>query len=445
MENAVVKHLWVRIPMVCALTFGQTAPAFSQVQPRQEQNSNVSNRHVLLNWVTLLLKDASFQRTGLSKEKIDELITKIDEIKKLSELQNPTDKQKKDLKSLLDIISPALQSIAEAYKRDVLSIAQGDIAGFTEKELSRIRSLCGGNFDDMLKAIKSPDVGAAFALQIGGKADECRLLLVDASNSIARQLDQLNATHASLQRRKAELEERLAAAASPQEQEQLRKALQENEAEVIDVENRQQKIQKIKGEVDWLAVLSGIALFVAGAVVAVYGDPSTGIGLMIAGGKLAESASNPPSKDVPVDVVTVTKTRAGLEPGKEPDPAATKSLLDEYGSRGFEPISRDDNKGNFIVFLDKVDKSWLVMQISPRKLVVRISPASVQVQPNGRGLKTIADLSNIRASDIVVSGPFNIRFRAKITGGADLSGGISEIEIGKGKYSLALDDVFKPK
>ncbi|MCY1297110.1 hypothetical protein D9M70_465370 [compost metagenome] len=433
----------IRGLLAAIIIISQVSFSYAQSQDASEQPTTQTDQEVLINRIVVLLKGASQDRAGLEKGKLDALVADMEAIRNLSKFENPTDEQKAELSKLLEKVAPALASIAQSYKGDALSIAQGQIEGFTQTELDRIREICGGSFDDMLVAIQAPDQGVALAAKVGAKAEECRLLLVDARDAISKQLTLLDKSHQTLLEQHRRLEQKYADAKTPEEKEQALTELQEDEAKIKEIEEKKQQVQEVQGKVDWLAALAGIALFVVGVVVAVYGDPATGVKLMIAGGTMAEAATSPKGEQVTADVPTVRAEREGLEADKKPDQAATEALVAEFKSKGLEPIS-GSTEGNYVVFMDTSDKSWLVMQIDPRLIVLRIAPSKVQIQSNGPALSSMADLVEPKVMSVSPKGNVTLGFNAKLNG-ADVSGGITEEGVGSQKYSLTLNTGFLQK
>lgn len=431
-----------RIFLALSLIFSSVLPSLAQIDAVAEETAGPTDQETLLNRIIVLLKGAAQDRTGLEKDKVDALVADIEAIRDLSKIENPIEEQKTQLSALLKKVTPALASIATSYKNDTFSIVEGFSEGFTQAELDRIRKLCGGTFDAMLVAIQTDDQGAAQAKAVGAKAEECRLLLVDVRDAITKQLALLDKSHQELLTKQRELEKKYADAKTPEEKDLVLTELNENEAEIKQNEETKQQVQEVKGKVDWLAALAGIALFVAGAVVAVYGDPATGIELMIAGGTMAEAATSPKTEQKAVDVLTIKAEREGLEVDKTPDQAAADALLAEFQAKGLEPIS-GSTQGNYMVFLDPADKSWVVMQIDPRLIVVRIAPTKVQIQSNGPALAAMADLTEPRVLTVNPKGNVTLSFNAQLSG-QDVSGGITEQGVGSQRYSLTLNSGFLP-
>ncbi|MER8973118.1 MULTISPECIES: hypothetical protein [unclassified Mesorhizobium] len=406
----------------------------------QDQAPPASEEAVAFSRLSALVLGAA-DRDGISeddKAKLEADIAAIQEIYKKPE-RNEADK--KTLRELLSRVTPHITSLVAAYKADTFTIGQGEIEGFTQAELEKIRSVCGGALEAVLKAVQSQDQGASFAEENGARAEECRLLVLNATEILNKQLAALSKAEQDIVTEINELERQYQVAETPEKKQEIRSKIQEKEAELKETREKKKRVEEVKGKVDWGKILAGVALFVAGVVVAVYGDPNTGVAMMTAGGKLAEEGGNPKTDKREVVDETVKKQREGLETGKPHDTAKAAPILDEYKAAGYEVLSAS-NAGNFMVFRDPSDKAWIVLQIDPRSQVERIAPAIATVQPSGPPLKGLEELTEIQVRTLDLANGVSLTFGAKLNG-APVSGGLVEQGVGSKNYSLTLDAEYK--
>jgi hypothetical protein len=442
----------VRVACCFALLLQPLAPLTASAQqtiPSATDGKPIDAQGEAFGRLLTLLEFASPQRTNLTTGQIKELTDSIKRLRELYAIKSSSAAEKDEIKSLLKKIEPKLSLFANAYKVAADAISEGDVKGLTDKELARIKSLCGGTFDDALRALASGSSGGQELKQrlitTGGKAENCRLLLVDAYAALNTQLADINASRRVLEERRNALEQQIAAASSKEEQAKLRKELAENELEIKKVEEKEEKTRQAKAKIDWLNMLAGLAIFVGGIVAAAYGDEQTGVSMMIAGGKIMESETNKKPK---TETYTETKSvpkREGLKADGNPSPENKSAVIKTFVDAGYVNITSPSSMGNFVVLRSADDGSWLVMQIEPRLLVVRITPSSVVAIADGapKEFKSLNDLREPMAFELSVGDTqVGLKFNAKIDATA-VSGGIVEQSPGSRRYNLAFDKAYK--
>lgn len=389
-----------------------------------------------------LLNSVDPALAGLSSAELDELETSINRLRELVVQGKLNETEATEQKQLLDGIAPQLRAVSEAYNDAVGTIAEGSVEGFSDRDLQRLKTLCGGSLEDAVAWLADTDFDVAKADTMVGKAEQCRLALIDAYDALNSLADRLDLRRAELEREQVRLEQELANATTPEERQKIQGQLDENEAAIQDVEERQSKVQEAKAKVDWLEALGGLALVVAGAVVAFYGDPNTGVALMVTGGKIMESELNPRTTQVPYDEVSVRQERTGLEADKAPDPTTSAATISDLTIQGYSNITVNNSVGNFIVVTSPDDGAWLVWQLDPKKLVVRIDPANVTVAPKDDKVPGLTSIASPQATKLAGTSPVVVNFVGVNTEGNNISGNISEGAIGSRKYTITLDTTF---